>query len=116
MDTNQILALILLLGRIPTVFFVGATMRLQWKLIKQNTYPEDQWFRKLLFGLTTVLMLGNILPIWIDVEGLFHKGGFVLLVAYVFSNNITALLSGGITWYIYHLSSKKIIITNGKKK
>lgn len=107
MNANQWLSLALLIGRVITVGFVGFTMRLQLKLIKDNVYPEYQWYRMLLFSLTAVLALGNVIPIVIDGYGLVNKGSLGLLYAYVISNNITAMLSAFITWFVYHYSRKR---------
>lgn len=106
MTINQKISLALLIGRMITVTFVGMTARLQWRLIKQNDGPELQVYRVILFSLTLILIFGNIIPIVIDVASLFNKGSLTLLVAYVFSNNITAMLAAVILWYLYHRTGK----------
>lgn len=108
MTSNQIISLILLIGRVVSTTFILLVSTRQWKLIKQNNRKELQWYRKLLFTLGIVLLAGQILPITIDTLGIFNKGSFNLLLFYVFSNNLTMLMAAITIWLIYHLSSKKV--------
>lgn len=106
MDT-RLIAVILLAGRLLTVIFVGLVIRLQIQLLKQNRGPELQWYRKSLLALTLILFIGNFVPIVIDSLGVFGKGSFSLLLLYVFSNNLTAMIAAFITWFVYHMAGKQ---------
>lgn len=106
MDTKTI-SLLLLVGRIVTVLFIGMVVRLQWQLIKQNRGPELQWYRKSLFALSLAGLVGNFIPITIDAFGVFGKGSFGLLLLYVFSNNISAMIQSITLWIIYHTAGKQ---------
>lgn len=106
MSTKEI-SLLLLFGRLFTVLFVSLVIRLQVQLVKQNRGPELQWYRKSLLALTIVLLVGNFVPIVIDSYGILGKGSFGLLLLYVFSNNITAMIAAFITWFVYHMAGKQ---------
>lgn len=104
MDANQWLALFLLFGRLGTVFFMLSVLRIQYKLkgIKDAVSP----LRKTMLWLSTTILLGNAVPIIIDTLGIFGKGSFGLLIAYVISNNITALLAAIMVWQVYRLAKE----------
>lgn len=105
MDT-KILSLILLFGRIASVVFISMTIRLQVKLIRSRRHNELNGLRKVLLASSCLILLGNVVPIIIDVNGIFGRGSFALLITYVLSNNITALLSAMLMWQIYRVSGK----------
>lgn len=102
MTANQYHALALALGRVVTIVFVFLVARLQWRLIRQNKGPKLQVYRIILFSLSVILLLGNIFPLLLDIKGIFGKGSFLLLVLYVDSNAITALLAAVMMYYLYH--------------
>ena len=107
MSETQWISLLLLIGRVITVVFIIMVLRLQWKLIRQNMGPELQWYRKSLFALSAVSIAANFIPITIDVFGLLGKGSYALLLAYVFSNNISAMVQAFTLWLIYHVAGNQ---------
>lgn len=90
MDANQWIALALLFGRGYTVWNIVQVIRHQWAIRKIADEYAD--LRKRMFILSFTVLVGNFIPILIDVFGLFGLGSFELLLAYVFSNNITAMI------------------------
>lgn len=106
-DANQVISLVLLMGRAVTLLFVGLTIRYQRQLLRQNKGDRLQWYRRLLLSLAVVLFAGNIVPVVIDLAGLLHRGTFSLLLVYVFSNNLTAMLSAILTFYLYYMARNR---------
>lgn len=105
MDTRVIAAL-LLIGRLITVIFILIVLINQIKLLRNNIFPELKPVRKRLFAMNVVLLLGQFIPITIDALGIWGRGSFNLLLAYVFSNNITAMIASIVTWDTYNLAAK----------
>lgn len=106
MDVNQKISLALLAGRLVTVFIMAMVIRKQHRVLRANNYPELRPLRiRLLIG-SYIAMAGNIIPVMIDTMGLFGKGSFALLLAYVFSNNFTAILTAYLVWFNIRLSEK----------
>lgn len=110
LDTNQKLSILLLIGRVITFIVMIGVTRKQYRVLKARNYPELRALRHTLLAGSLVVLAGNILPIVIDVMGVFRKGSFLLLLAYVFSNNITAMLSAFLLWYNLRLSEKIRVI------
>jgi hypothetical protein len=106
MDSNQIHALLLLIGRIITVIFIGNVVPKQYKLLKATNYPELRKLRKRLLQASVVLLVGQFIPILIDVLGIFQIGSLNLLLVYVYSNNLTAMLAAYIMWTVYRISEQ----------
>lgn len=106
MTVNQYIALGLLLGRIVTVILTAMVIRKQYRVLKTKKYPELKMLRRNLMLGTIILLIGNFIPIVIDTLGIFNRGSFSLLLAYVFSNNITAILASFMLWYNIRLSER----------
>lgn len=106
MTANQYISLALLIGRLITIYIMYFVARRQYRNLKSKTYPELTQLRRNLLIASGIMIAGQILPITIDVLGLFEIGSFALLVAYVVSNNITALLSAFILWYNLELTQR----------
>lgn len=109
MTANQYISIILLLGRIVCVFILSFVIRKQWRALKSKKYPELRVIRKLNLAGTITLLVMNFVPILIDVMGMFNKGSFTTLLAYVFSNNLTAILYSYMLWTGLRLAEKIII-------
>lgn len=110
MTTNQKISVVLLIGRLVTVMIMSFVIRKQWRALKSRKYPELRSLRQVLLIGSLVVSMGNILPIIIDVYGIFGKGSFGLLLAYVFSNNITAILAAVVTFYSLSLAERIKVI------
>jgi hypothetical protein len=105
-DANQIHALLLLIGRLVAVAFITSVLPKQYRLLKATDYPELRKLRKRLFQASVVLLAGQFIPITIDVLGIFQIGSFNLLLLYVYSNNLTAILGSYIMWTVYRISEQ----------
>lgn len=106
MTANQYISLALLVGRLITLYIMCFVVQRQYRNLKAQSYPELTQLRRNLLIASGIMIVGQILPITIDVLGLFEIGSFALLVAYVVSNNITALLSAFILWYNLELTQR----------
>ena len=116
MTANQKISLVLLLGRILTVYLMSLVIRKQSRFLKARSHPElYQLRRRLLLG-SIVVLAGNVVPIVIDTMGVFNKGSFGLLLAYVFSNNLTAIISAYLLWSTIRLSEKLKVANEVSKK
>lgn len=102
----QILAGILLVGRLAAIVFTIIVIRLQVQLLRTKTNPELQDLRKLLLTLSVIVFAGNMIPIMIDVVGLTGNRPGILGIYYAFSNNLTALLSSILLWIVYRYSER----------
>lgn len=112
MTTNQKISLALLIGRAIVLYYMVRVVSKQYRVLKTKNYPELNQLRIRNLVFSAIILLGNIIPIIIDVMGIFGKGSFNLLLAYVFSNNITAIMSAYILWYNIRLAERiKIIDT-----
>lgn len=112
MTANQKISLALLIGRLITVFIMAHVIRKQHGVLKAKNYPELNTLRKTLLLGSIIILLGNTVPIIIDVMGVLGKGSFSLLLAYVFSNNIIAIFSAYMLWYNISLSEKIKLINH----
>lgn len=106
MTANQYIALALLVGRLVTLYIMYFVVRRQYRNLKAQSYPELNQLRLNLLIASIIILLGQILPITIDVLGIFNGGSFNLLVAYVASNNIISILSAFVLWYNLNLTQR----------
>lgn len=114
----QTIALLLLIGRIVSLIFIVLVMYRQFKLFgttidfqlvpnltkmeRKNVYR----IRKLLFALSVVIFLGNMIPVAIDVLTLFTETDrprsiATISIMYAFSNSFTAAFSAIMIWTLY---------------
>lgn len=92
MEANQYIYIGLLLGRLVSVYILALVIRKQWRALRSKKYPELRPLREGNLLGSTVLIGANVIPIILDVFGIFNMGTFGLLLAYIFSNNISAML------------------------
>lgn len=105
------LALVLLLGRIVSVVFISLVLWKQYKLLRLPLEPpskEINNFRKLLFILSCIILLGNVVPVVIDTLTLMSPDSIgrnpsipTISVAYALSNSATAAVSAFTIWLLY---------------
>lgn len=122
MVSLQLIAFFLLVARVISVIFIVTVLRLQWRLFKteidfrlvpnitklqkENVYRV----RKVLFALSCVILLGNMIPIVIDLITLFNNNLGrpanirPISIAYAFSNALTAMFSAIMIWTLYKLA------------
>lgn len=106
----QLLAFILLLGRLISEGFIIAVIRKQWKVRKAPLHPKLRGLRKVLTLLAVLVFVGNIYPLLLDSYTLFNPdirtSGVVNLVGtfYSLDNSITFMLASILIWTLYKLS------------
>jgi hypothetical protein len=93
MDGKQLISISLLIGRVITVTLLIQVARKQYRTLDTKSFPELHRLRVWLFTGTMIALFGNFIPILIDSYGVFNRGSFGLLLWYVYSNNITAILA-----------------------
>lgn len=110
MDIKE-LALILLIGRIISDLFIFAVLRRQWQLITARYKDRLDKMRWVLFSVSVVIFLGNMIPIGIDIATLLADVGRAqptsVGIMYAFSSNIPMLMLSVLMWFVYHLADPK---------
>lgn len=109
MDANQYLSLGLLIGRIICVHILFLVIRKQWRALRSKKYPELRSIRETNLIGTVILVCMNFIPIILDVFGLFGAGSYGLLLLYVFSNNLSAILYSYMLWTSLRLAEKIVL-------
>ncbi len=111
-----LLASILLVFHVVSTILIALVIKRQWKLFRvpiPKEYSSDassiRKFRKLLFFLSIAILIGNIIPIVIDVLTLFIETGRpanlrIISIFYSVSNATTALISATLVWLLYFSS------------
>jgi hypothetical protein len=108
----QTLAGILLAGRLVSVTFLVLVLIKQWRLLKLYVEPEIRGYRKLLFVLSCIILVGNFIPIVIDTATLFvetnrNPNVRSLSIMYALSNSATAAISAATIWLIYRTAGRR---------
>lgn len=124
----RLLAIILLIGHGISTGFTLSVIRRQRELFKIKVDPEVQSVRRVLFGMSVTVALGNVIPIIVDALTI---GAFVsrssnhvntIGLFYSLSNVVTAAVSAILIWTLYRLAARTLIdvendriISNTKK-
>lgn len=103
-NINTVISLLLLIGRLVGIYLMLRVLMIQLSLRKRKDHVSN--LRAVLMSLGIVIMLGNVIPVIIDVMGIFGKGSYGLLVAYAFSNNLTAVLAAFMILKIYKVGNE----------
>lgn len=110
----QILAVILLAGRLVSEFFIIQVLRRQWKIRKTKTHPRLGQLRSVLNLLAILVFVGNIYPLVLDAITLFEPSvrtsPFVNLpgVVYSLTNSLTFMFASILIWTLYKISDVAI--------
>lgn len=106
----QLLAFLLLVGRLVSELFIIAVLRRQWKIRKTRTHPRLMQMRRVLTMLAVLVFLGNLYPLWLDLYTLFNPeirtSGSVNLVGVIYSldNSWTFMIASILIWTLYKLA------------
>lgn len=106
----QLLAGLLLAGRIVSELFILFVLRRQWKLRKTTTHPRLMQMRRVLTLLAILVFVGNLYPLWLDAYTLFHPGirttqsVNIVGVIYSLDNNLTFMFASILIWTLYKLA------------
>ena len=106
----QILAVILLIGRVISDIFIVSVLKRQWGLRNTQTHPRLMQMRRVLALLAMLVFIGNIYPMLLDLYTLFYPGirsaqsVNLVGVLYTLDNNITFMLAAILIWTLYKLA------------
>lgn len=106
----QLLALLLLIGRLVSEAFIISVIRKQWKIRKSRTHPRLMSIRRVLTLLAVLVFVGNLYPLFLDAYTLINPGirtsAIVNLVGVFYSldNNLTFMFASILIWTLYKLS------------
>jgi hypothetical protein len=120
MSTAQIASL-LLIGRILSMYLMVSVIRRQWILFKIPIDKDLVKFRKILLLLSSAIVIGNLIPILIDLIAIVYSNSQYIArpnaisVIYAVSNNLTAVLSAFFIWALYKLADRTAIIVEEDK-
>jgi hypothetical protein len=106
------LALIMLGGHLVSVGFMASVIVKQWGLFKRLIEESLKGFRRVLFALSILILVGNIIPIFIDTLTLFYSLPRPLSVSsvsvfYALSNAYLAAAAPAIAiWVLYKMAER----------
>ena len=106
----QLLAFLLLVGRLISDVFIIAVLRKQWKIRKIPTHPRLTQIRRVLTLLAVLVFVGNLYTLFLDIYTLFYPGirtsANVNLVGVIYSldNNLTFMFASILIWVLYKLA------------
>lgn len=106
----QLLATLLLIGRLISEGFIIAVIRKQWKIRKTTIHPRLRALRRVLTLLAVLVFLGNIYPLLLDAYTLYDSAVRtsqtinLVGVFYSLDNNLTFMFASILIWTLYKLS------------
>lgn len=110
----QLLAFLLLIGRLISDAFIIVVLRKQWKIRKIPTHPRLGNIRRVLTLLAVLVFIGNIYPLLLDAFTLFYPGVRstqnvnLVGVFYSLDNNLTFMFASILIWALYKISDVAI--------
>ncbi len=110
----QLLAFLLLIGRVISDIFIIMVLRKQWRIRKIPTHPRLQNIRRVLTLLAILAFIGNIYPLLLDLYTLFYPGVRTSQVVnpvgvlYSLDNNLTFMFASILIWALYKISDVAI--------
>lgn len=106
----QVLASLLLAGRLVSETFIVFVLIRQWKLRKTKTHPRLMQMRRVLTLLAVLVFVGNLYPLLLDAvtlaDATIRTTRTVNLVGVIYSldNNITFMFASILIWTLYKLA------------
>lgn len=106
----QLLALLLLIGRLISEGFIIAVIIKQWKISKSPVHPRLVPIRRVLTLLAILVFLGNIYPLLLDaytlLDATVRTTPTINLVGVFYSldNSLTFMFASILIWALYKLS------------
>ncbi|WP_438980191.1 hypothetical protein [Polynucleobacter sp.] len=110
----QLLAFLLLVGRLISDLFIIMVLRKQWKLRRTRTHPRLVAIRRVLTLLAVLVFIGNLYPLLLDaytlIDASVRTSRSVNLVGVIYSldNNLTFMFASILIWTLYKLSDTVI--------
>lgn len=95
--------------RLISAYFIGRVLYIQYGLLKKPIDPDLRNFRAILFALSIVVFLGNLVPIAVDIYSLLFpvpRPAFysLLSVSYGLSAALTSVASALLIWLLYKIA------------
>lgn len=106
----QLLAYLLLIGRVISQGFIVMVLRRQWQIRKIKTHPRLMQMRRVLTLLALLVFIGNIYPMLLDAVTLFYPGVRTSQTInpagafYAISTNLTFMFASILIWTLYKLA------------
>lgn len=110
----QLLAFLLLIGRLISDVFIILVLKKQWRIRKLHTHPRLAQIRRVLTLLAVLVFIGNIYPLMLDAWTLFYPGIRTtptvnpVGVFYSLDNNLTFMFASILIWGLYKISDVAI--------
>lgn len=110
----QLLAFLLLIGRLISDLFIIFVLRRQWRIRKIPTHPRLVNLRRVLTLLALLVFIGNIYPLLLDAFTLFYPGIRTSRVVnpagafYAISTNLTFMFASILIYMLYKLADVAI--------
>lgn len=104
------LAAILLALHIVSGYFIALVLLRQWQLFKQPIDHTLRNYRRVLFALSSVIFLGNLNPIIIDLQTIIIGPGSrppvlqAISISYAVSNAVVAMISAILIYILYKMA------------
>lgn len=123
----QLLAALLLIGRLVSEYFIVRVLIKQWKIRNTKTHPRLLAMRRVLSLLAILVFVGNLYPLWLDIYTLFIDTELrtsqtvgLYSVVYSLDNNLTFVIASILIWVLYKLADVVIevadLISPSKKR
>ena len=115
------LSAVLLVGQILSVGFIFRVLQLQYGLFKTRIQSDLLLVRRTLFFLALVILLGNVIPLMLDIFTVFdnlRRGVSTVNLAgifYTISNTLTLTVSAILIWQLYRMAAKVLIVVEHDK-
>lgn len=106
----QLLATLLLIGRLISEGFIIAVIRKQWRVRNTQIHPRLKALRRVLTLLAVLVFFGNIYPLLLDAYTLYDsavrtsQNVNLVGVFYSLDNSFTFMLASILIWTLYKLS------------
>lgn len=110
----QLLAFLLLIGRIISDIFIILVLRRQWRIRKIPTHPRLSNIRRVLTLLAVLVFIGNLYPLILDIFTLVYPGirttqtVNLVGVAYSLDANLTFMFASILIYMLYKLADVAI--------
>lgn len=104
MDIYKVITSLLLVERFVGITFTVVTLVIQWKLLASKNMAELKPLKLTLLLLNSIVLLGNVVPVILDMSVLLDRSTTYLLVFYALSNSTTAMIWSFMFWLLYKRS------------
>lgn len=113
----QVLAILLLIGRIISMAFIFMVLHRQWQIRKAKTHPRLIAMRRVLALLALLVFAGNIYPLILDILAIvmpsIRSTQVINLAGVLYSvdNNLTFMFASILIWTLYRLADAVIEVS-----